>query len=183
MSSTDDLTRSRLTVFFRLLLIIPHLVWLYIWGIAVSIVVFIAWIAALFTGRVPAGMHGFIASFMRYATRVFGYGLLLANPYPPFGGSGDYPIELDVAPPVVQNRWTVFFRLILAIPALFLTSVFRSVNGVIAFLGWFYCLFTGRMSQGMRNLSAWLLRYEMQTYSYMNLLTPRYPSLEGAPAA
>ena len=31
---TDDLQRSRLTVFFRLLLALPHLFWLYLWGIA-----------------------------------------------------------------------------------------------------------------------------------------------------
>ena len=30
---TDDLRRSRLTVFFRLLLVIPHLIWLTLWGI------------------------------------------------------------------------------------------------------------------------------------------------------
>ena len=28
----DDLKRSRLTVFFRLLLLIPHFVWQYVWG-------------------------------------------------------------------------------------------------------------------------------------------------------
>ena len=29
---TDDLSRSRLTVFFRLLLVIPHWIWLGLWG-------------------------------------------------------------------------------------------------------------------------------------------------------
>ena len=76
---------------------------------------------------------------------------------------------------------TVFFRIFVAIPALVLTYVFRTVNGVIAFLAWFYCLATGRMHEGMRNTSAWLLRYEVQTYAYLLLLTGRYPSLAGAP--
>src|SRR5205085_8653969 len=31
----DDLHRSRLTVFFRLVLAIPHFLWLYFWGLAV----------------------------------------------------------------------------------------------------------------------------------------------------
>ena len=77
----------------------------------------------------------------------------------------------------------MFFRLLLAIPALLLCYVFRLVNQIIAFLGWFYCLFTGHMHQGMRDISAWLLRYELQTYGYMFLLTGRYPSLSGAPTA
>src|SRR6266478_339651 len=89
---TDDLRRSRLTVFFRLLLVIPHVIWLEIWGIAVAIVVLIAWFAALFTGRVPQGLHNFNASFLRYSTRVYGYLFLLADPWPPFSGSDPYPI-------------------------------------------------------------------------------------------
>ena len=51
----DDLKRSRLTVFFRLLLAIPQAIWLSIWGIAVYVAVIVAWFAALFTGRVPVG--------------------------------------------------------------------------------------------------------------------------------
>ena len=35
---SDDLGRSRLTVVFRLLLAIPHLVWFVIWAIAVVVV-------------------------------------------------------------------------------------------------------------------------------------------------
>ena len=36
---------------------------------------------------------------------------------------------------------------------------------------------------GMRDISAWMLRYELQTYGYLFLLTGRYPSLSGAPTA
>jgi len=179
---TDDLVRSRLTVFFRYLLAIPHLIWLYLWGILVVVAVFFAWLTALFTGRVPDGMHTFIAGYLNYTTHVYAYLLLIANPYPPFSGGMAYPVDVSIAGPQPQSRLTVLFRLFLAIPALFLTSVFRSVNGIIAFLGWFYALFTGRMSLGMRDLSAWLLRYEVQTYAYILLLTSRYPSLAGAPS-
>jgi hypothetical protein len=92
-------------------------------------------------------------------------------------------VDVRIDPPEQQSRLTVFFRLLLAIPALFLVYVFRLVNQIVAFLGWFYCLATGRMHEGMRNLSAWLLRYEVQTYAYVGLLTGRYPSLAGAPTA
>ena len=37
--------------------------------IAAYVVLLIAWFAALFTGRVPAGMHGFLAGYLRYSTR------------------------------------------------------------------------------------------------------------------
>jgi hypothetical protein len=180
---TDDLRRSRLTVFFRLLFVIPHVIWLYIWGIAVGFAVLFAWFAALFTGRVPQGLHDFNASFLRYSTRVTGYVLLLADPWPPFSSADPYPIDVRVDPPQTQSRLAVFFRIILAIPALFLVYVFRLVNQVVAVLGWFYCLAVGQMNEGMRNISAWLLRYEVQTYGYLMLLTGSYPSLAGAPSA
>jgi hypothetical protein len=179
---TDDLRRSRLTVFFRLLLAIPHFIWLALWGIAAEVAVLIAWFAALFTGRVPDGLHRFLAGFLVYSTRVNAYALLLANPFPPFTASGSYPVDAQVAPPEKQRRLTVFFRLLLAIPAILLSYVFRLVNNTIAFLGWFLCLFTGRMNEGMRNVSVWLLRFEIQTYGYIFLLTGTYPSLSGSPA-
>jgi hypothetical protein len=180
---TDDLRRSRLTVFFRLLLAIPHFIWLALWGIAVELAVVIAWFAALFTGRVPGGLHNFIASYVRYSTRVRAYVLLLANPFPPFSSAGSYPVDARIDPAGPQSRLTVFFRLLLAIPALLLVYVFQLVNNVVALLGWFYCLALGRMNEGLRNLSAWMLRYEIQAYGYMLLLTGRYPSLQGAPSA
>jgi hypothetical protein len=180
---TDDLKRSRLTVFFRLLLVIPHLIWCYIWAIAVIFTVVIAWFAALFTGRVPAGLHDFNAGFLRYSTRITGYMFLLADPWPPFSSSDPYPIDVRIDGPQSQSRLTVFFRVILAIPALLLVYVFRAVNQIIGLLGWFYCLALGRMHPGMRDISAWLLRFEVQTYAYLMLLTGRYPSLAGAPTA
>ena len=92
-----------------------------------------------------------------------------------------HPVRLVVEDDLERNRLTVFFRMLLAIPAFVLTYVFRLVNQVIAFLGWFYALFTGHMHQGMRDISLWMLRYEVQTAAYVMLLTSRYPSLEGAP--
>ncbi len=180
----DDLKRNRLTVFFRLLLAIPQAVWLGLWGIVVYLAVIVAWFAALVTGRVPEGLHAFLARYLRALTHLSSYVLLLADPWPPFGGApGTYPIDLRVDPAAPQSRLTVFFRTLLAIPALLLCYVFRLVNQLVAFLGWFYCLFTGRMHGGMRDISAWMLRYELQTYGYLFLLTGRYPSLSGAPTA
>jgi hypothetical protein len=180
---TDDLQRSRLTVFFRLLLVIPHVIVLYIWGIVACVAVIVAWLVAIFTGRVPDGLHNFIAQYLRYSTHVLGYLYLLADPWPSFSPSDPYPIDVRIGGPEPQGRLGVFFRIILAVPALILASIFRNVNGIVAFLGWFYALATGRMSQEMRDLSAWLLRYEVQTYGYVGLLTSRYPSLSGAPTA
>jgi Domain of unknown function (DUF4389) len=177
----DDLKRSRLTVFFRLLLAIPHLLWLVIWGIAVFLVAIVGWFAALFTGQLPEGMHRFQAKYQVYTTRVFAYMNLLANPYPPFhGGPAGYPVDLQVPmEPQRQSRWKILFRIILGIPALILAWVFGQVLQILAFLGWFVCIVMGRMPKGMRDLGVYCLRYQEQTNCYMLLVTERYPSLSG----
>ena len=180
----DDLKRSRLTVFFRLLLAIPQAIWLELWGIVAFVAIVIAWLAALILGRVPDGLHAFITRYVRAATHLTAYVFLLADPWPPFSGAaGSYPVDVRVDPAAPQSRLTVLFRVLLAIPALIIAYAFRVVNQLVAFVGWFYCLATGHMHEGMRDISAWMLRYEVQTYSYLLLLTSRYPSFAGAPTA
>jgi len=175
----DDLRRSRLTVFFRLLLVIPHLIVLLLFGIVAEIVVFIAWIAGVFLGRVPEGMHDFLASFVRYATRVRAYYGILADPYPPFGGSGTYPVDVEIDPAAAQSRLSIFFRFLLAIPALILAYVFQIGLNIVALFGWIVSVITGQMPQGLENLGTYCLRWETQTWAYLFLLTSRYPSLSG----
>jgi hypothetical protein len=174
----DDLNRNRLTVFFRLLLAIPHLIWLYLWGIVALLAWIAAWFAALFTARVPDGLHTFLARYTRYQVHVYSYLCLVADPYPPFGGTeGSYPVDLRVAGPERQNRLTVFFRILLALPALLLSGVLNYLTELVAFFAWFVCLALGRMPEGMRNLLAFSVRYHAQTTGYVYLLTERYPSL------
>ena len=177
---TDDLERSRLTVFFRWFLVIPHALWLALWGVAAFVAVCVAWLVALVSGAVPLGLHNFMAGYLRYSTHVNAYQYLLANPFPGFSGrAGSYPVDLEIDPPTPQGRLGVCFRVILAIPAGILSGVLSYVVGVIAFLGWFVCLFLGRMPEGMRNLGVYCVRYQQQTYGYLLLLTSRYPSLAG----
>ena len=178
---TDDLHRSRLTVFFRLILAIPHFVWLYLWGIAVFFAWIAAWFVALFTGRVSEGLHGFIASYLRYQTHVYAYAFLLANPFPAFSGSAGYSVTLDVDPPERQSRWLTFFRVFVAITALLLAAVLGYLLELLAFLGWFVCLFTAKMPAGFEELAAYCLRYQQQAAAYLYLLTSRYPSLSSEP--
>ncbi len=118
----DDLARSRLTVFFRLLLAIPLVVWVVLRGIAAFVVGFVNWLAVLIQGEVPESLHDFVASYVRYSTQVSAYVFLAADPYPWFRCQEGYPVDLEVDPPVMQGRWGGFFRLLLAVPALLLAT-------------------------------------------------------------
>jgi hypothetical protein len=175
---TDDLRRNRLTVFFRLILAIPHLIWLSLWSVISFLAAVVNWFATLFIGRSPDGLHNFLATFVRYATHVTAYILLIADPYPGFTGKPGYPIDVEIDPPERQNRLTVAFRIILAIPAWIVASILRELSNFLAIFSWFVALVIGRVPQGLRNFAAFALRYETQTYGYLLLLTQRYPSFD-----
>lgn len=176
----DDLKRSRLTVFFRLLLLIPHFIWIYLWMLLIFALVVINWFVVLVRGRTPEEMHLLLARALRYWTHVTSYTYLTSNPYPTFfGRPGSHPNDLEVEGPDSQRRLVTLFRLILAIPAYVIAYVFSLVRAVIAFIGWFIAIVIGRMPKGMRDLSAYCLQYEAQTYAYLMILTDRYPSFSG----
>ena len=173
---TDDLQRNRLTVFFRLILAIPHLIWLTVWGIVAALAAIANWFATLVNGQSTEGLHDFLATYLRYQTHVYAYILLVADPFPGFGGKPGYPIDIEVDPPQRQNRWTVAFRVILAIPAFIVSGIFGYLNRVLAVFSWFIALVMGSVPEGLRNFAAFALRYEQQTAAYALLLTGRYPS-------
>jgi Domain of unknown function (DUF4389) len=186
---TDDLQRSRLTVFFRLVLAIPHYIWALLIGTAVAFCVFANWFILLVKGRTPDGLHSFIAGYIRYLTHLEAYFLLAANPFPPFYliGTDPYPVDLEIDPPEPQNRWKTLFRLFLAVPALLIAStlLFGGARGGgyfsggiafgVAFLAWWVAMVRSRIPRGMRNLLVYCLAYSAQVSAYVFLITDRYP--------
>jgi Domain of unknown function (DUF4389) len=200
---SDDLQRSRLTVLFRLLLAIPHLIWALLWTVAVVAAVIVNWVATLAAGRSPAALHRFLAAYLRYWTHVGAYLGLAANPYPSFTGGDSYPIDLEIDGPAPQRRLVTLFRIVLAVPALALVGAFLAVEGsvtggggrdsgsiassvsggiawTVAILAWFAILAVARMPLGLRNLQAYGLRYVAQAFAYLLLVTDRYPNLDPA---
>jgi hypothetical protein len=186
VGDSEDLRRSRLTVFFRLLLAIPHLIWLFLWSIAAVLVTIVQWFVTLITGRPAAGLHAFLSAWLRYGFHVYAYLFLVANPFPGFDGRfGVYPLDLVLPPPSPQDRWKTLFRFFLAIPAGLVNSALGAALVINAILIWFYALATARAPEGLRNLSAYALRYNGQAGAYLVLLTDVYPHaspLEGASA-
>src|SRR4051794_33904728 len=191
----DDLQRNRWTVFFRLILAIPHLFLLAMLGGIVFLLAPIVWIIALFRGSVPESLHEFYARLVRYSVHVYGYVNMGAQPWPPIFGEGTYPIDVAIPEPVRQNRWTIGFRIVLALPALIFAGALGAggaspsstgvyyplgVMATVGFLGWWASLFRGRMPRGMRDLLAYTLLYGAQAYAYLLLLTPRYPDSDPA---
>jgi hypothetical protein len=200
----DDLRRNRLTVFFRLILAIPHLIWLVLWSIAVFFAAIANWLATLVVGRPPAGLHRFLSAYVRYLAHLNAYLWLVANPYPGFvGEEGEYPIDVRLPPPQAQARWKTLLRIFLAVPAIVLSSALggggagslqfssgggrnknfgASGGGALAFatsvLGWFASVVRGQMPKGLRDAGAYSVGYGAQMLAYLLLVTDRYPNAD-----
>jgi hypothetical protein len=171
----DDGRRSRLTVLFRLLLALPHLVWLALWTVAAFLASIVNWFVALFRGRSAEPLHRFLAAYVRYSVHVTAFLFLIANPFPGFVGTSGYPVDLAIAPAERQRRWITFFRTFLALPAFVVASALAGAIVAVGFLGWFAALATGRLPTGLRNLGAMSIRYQAQTHVYWLILNDRYP--------
>ena len=82
-NAANDL--NRLLPLVKWLLAIPHYVVLTVLEAIALVVVVIAWLAILFTGRYPRALFDFMHSVMCYALRVEVYMLVLVTDrYPPF---------------------------------------------------------------------------------------------------
>jgi hypothetical protein len=116
-----------------------------------------------------------------------------------------YPMSVTVTPLLApRNKMTVAFRLVLAIPHLFLVGgigfsmVFRTgrdnllslgpetgllglVAGLLAIVSWFTILISGEHIAGIRAYTRFYLRWRVRGLSYLMLLQDQYPPLGDAP--
>ena len=113
-----------------------------------------------------------------------------------------YPVSVGVVPAYAnRNRLTTFFRLLLAIPHLILVGGIgfafgsrtdnRSVGGeggllgavavFLAIISWFTLVVAGTHIVGIRQFTAFYLRWRVRAVSYLMLLEDPYPPFGDAP--
>ncbi|MGI8448891.1 MAG: DUF4389 domain-containing protein, partial [Streptosporangiaceae bacterium] len=168
--------QSRLTVLVRVILAIPHIIVLWVLGIAAEVVALICWFAALFSGRLPDGLAEFQVGYLRWATRFSAYLFLLTDVYPPFElADAQYPVRLR-AQPGPLNRLAVLFRIILVIPAGIVSAVLSyGLSFLVMFVTWLIVLIAGRMPRPLHEAVAAAVRYQARVTGYFLMLTARYP--------
>jgi hypothetical protein len=170
--------RSRLTTFFRLILVIPHYIFLSVFALVAAVVTFIAWFAVLITGRYPQGMWNLVASYVKYAARVFAYLGLAVDPFPPFSGDGPYPVQTTIERPERLSRWKALFRIILIIPAAVIVSLLGYAIYSVAFILWLWIVFVGRSPKGLHDFMVTAVQYYTRFTAYAHLLVDAYPNFD-----
>ena len=190
--------RNRLTVAFRVLLAVPHLMlvggpmaavggWMWqsrhgewsagggVLGAVAGVCALISWFAIVFTGSHPEGLRSLAGFYLRWRARAAAYTALLTDDYPPFG-EGEYPAELTIDPPPAErDRVRVAFRFVLALPHLFLVCLLSLAWAVTSLIAWFAILFTGRYPAELYRFGVGVLRWNLRVEAYLLLLCDAYP--------
>ena len=180
--------RNRLTTFFRLIIAIPWLIVGGLYGLVAFFAAVGAWFSIVFTGSYPDGLYNFVAGYVRFVGRVYGYIYLMTDEYPPFNGDVDpaYPVSVGTPAPLPEyNRLKTGLRLIFGIPVLLLNYVQTIIAEVVGLIGWFAILFTGNLSDGLFNPIRSAVAYQTRAAAYFLLMTEEWPPFsleEGASA-
>jgi len=171
---------SRLLLLFRPLLLLPHMFWALLYGLAAMLMQFCSFWAIMFTGRHPRALWRFLEGYMRYRTRLSAYAMLLSDRYPPFGGTGDgYPVRMHIEYPVRLSRAAVLFRILLLFPHMFYGIGFAFVVGLVQLLQFWTVLLLGRMASWQYDwIHSWFI-YSSRIDAYFLYLVDEYPPFNG----
>ena len=181
---------SRLSTFFRLILIIPLGIFVAIiadWGgfdavgdgVSYSLgtlggLVLAHWIVIFLRQRPANWLFDVIVHIERFTLRATAYMLLMTDKYPPF--EGDWLLRYEVERPEKISRWRIlFWKLITEIPHFIILIVLWFVVVVVVFIAWFAILFTGKFPRGLHGLVEGWLRWNARVTAYVMSLTDSYP--------
>jgi hypothetical protein len=190
--------RNRLTAAFRIVLAIPHLIFVGGVGLGLAIttgrhdrtslggetgllggiawvLAIVSWVTILIGGEHINAIRRFTRYYLRWRVRSLAYLMLLEDQYPPFGDA-PYPAMLTVVDPErPRNRLTVGFRFFLAIPHLFVLIFVMFAWWVSAFVAWLLILMTGNLPEPLYTFGVGAMRWLIRVEAYMLLLTDEYP--------
>jgi hypothetical protein len=197
----DD--RNRLTVFFRIILAIPHLIlvgggpvafsvggfsffredgWQFstwtgtgVIGLLAFVCAVISWFAILFASQHPKGLWDLCSFYMRWRVRAVAYTALFRDNYPPFGDA-DYPASYHCAePPAERDKLSVGLRIFYVIPHAIVLWFLSFAWAITTIIAWFAILFTGSYPRGLYDFGLGVFRWGVRVESYVLLMRDEYP--------
>lgn len=168
--------------FIKVVLAIPHIVIVAVYGFVAIIVAWIAQWVVLCTGRYPDGLYDFVLGYLRWWWRVSAWIVGLVDKYPPFTGAvdEDYGAWADCSRPETNNRALAAVRILGLVSLVVLPhAVALAVVGVAVVLlvplaPW-GVVFTGRFSRVMSPLIVGAQRWQHRVNCFSYGLTDAYP--------
>jgi hypothetical protein len=201
VSARHDLPPNRWLWLIKWLLLVPHYIVLAGLWIAFALILLIAYVAVLATGRYPARLFAFSVGVLRWTWRVvyYGYVILGTDRYPPFTLKPvpDYPADLDIDATVDRHRCLPLVAWLLAVPhamilsGLLNTHLVRIIQihaldvSIVIPVGVtstgitviaIQLAITGQHPRGLYDLFTGVARWSLRVVAYVALLTDVYPA-------
>jgi len=184
---------DRLSVFFRIILVIPILIVLSLLlgeretqemaqrqeeiTRSIGFVVGALVLLILFRGKYPRWWFDWNKQLMAFSLRVFSYLFLLRDEYP--STDEEQSVHLRMEYPDAQkdlSRWMPLVKWFLAIPHVVVLAVLNVFTIIAVFLAWLMILFTGRYPRGLFNFVEGVLRWHLRVLSFaLIMVTDKYP--------
>ena len=183
----DDEVRNRglaalgLILFIKTVLLIPHILLLMLYGVAVQVVVWMGYWYILFTGGKPFWVENFELIFLEWSSRVFAWFTSTTDVYPTFGTDENHPAQVTVVEaPEPQSRLLavagiLLIRSVLALPHVFVLLWLTLGTLFLAWFGYLMILITGRLPLSLHWYFVGFHRWWARTWAWIAALTDVYP--------
>lgn len=184
---------SRLTTFFRIIVVIPIAIilslissgggsgwegsgeWSYQYATG-GVVVLPIILMLLFRQKYPKWWFDWNLALIKFSTRVSAYIALLRDEYP--STDEDQAVHIEITYPDAKglNRWLPLVKWLLAIPHYIILFFLCIASVVSVIIAWFAILFTGRYPRSLFDFVVGVFRWSLRVVVYAFLLTTdRYP--------
>jgi hypothetical protein len=170
-------------------LYIPHAIITNALQILARAVFLVYWVMLIFTGKLHGGLYSMMAMYERYNARAVGFLVGYSETYPPFDfdtgsvdGSAYPPVRLTVPAVPESVPRSAALNIFKAIPHYIVLIVFFICAAVVALIGWFAVLFTGRWPAAMRSFLVRVANYYYRVWTYVTMVDNEYPKFGLPPA-
>ncbi|MFM1844365.1 MAG: hypothetical protein RLZ78_445 [Actinomycetota bacterium] len=180
--------RNRLTAFFRIILVVPALVFLASFsptsafsednlGIYAGLLALPAALAIVFRQVYPSYVLAFNEALLSLQTRVDAYLLLLTDEYPSIEENDLVSVTFPEVDAKQLNRWLPLVKWLLALPLYFVGIVYVIYAALLTLFGWFSILFTGNYPEVCAEGVVGTIAYWNRVAGYALLMvTDEYPT-------
>jgi hypothetical protein len=180
--------RNRLTAFFRIILVVPALVFLASFspdsafsedniGIYAGLLALPAALAIVVRQVYPSYVLAFNEALLSLQTRVDAYLLLLTDEYPSIEENDVVSVTFPEVDAKQLNRWLPLIKWLLALPLYLVGIVYVIYAAVLTLIAWFSVLFTGNYPEFCAEGVVGTIAYWNRVAGYALLMvTDEYPT-------
>ncbi len=180
--------RNRLTAFFRIILVVPALVFLASFsptsafsednlGIYAGLLALPAALAIVIRQVYPRYVLAFNEALLSLQTRVDAYLLLLTDEYPSIEENDVVSVTFPEVDAKQLNRWLPLIKWLLAIPLYLVGIVYVIYAALLTVIAWFSVLFTGNYPEFCAEGVVGTIAYWNRVAGYALLMvTDEYPT-------